>query len=173
MSEESHEHDESYYIKTWVILVVLLIVSVLGPELEIQIVTFITAFGIAVVKASLVANRFMHLNIEKKYITYLLLTGIALLLIFFYGVAPDVMRHSGTNWENVASQQWVEEHMAIGEANEGHHGGAGHGDDAGHDAGHGDASHDAGHGDASHDAGHGDASHDDGHGENAEEAASH
>ena len=130
MSEESHEHDESYYIKTWALLVVLLVVSVLGPELEIQAVTFITAFGIAVVKAALVANRFMHLNIEKKYITYLLLTGIGMLMIFFFGIAPDVMKHSGTNWENVASQQWVEEHMAIGEANEGHHGDAGHAGEA-------------------------------------------
>jgi caa(3)-type oxidase subunit IV len=134
MSEESHGHDESYYIKTWLLLVVLLVISVLGPMLEIKIITFVTAFGIAVIKAGLVANRFMHLNIEKKYITSLLLTGIAIMVLFFFGIAPDVMNHSGTNWENVASQQWVEEGMAAGEADAGHHGDAGHGDEgAGHD----------------------------------------
>jgi hypothetical protein len=89
----------------------------------------------------------MHLNIEKKYITYLLITGIGMLLIFFFGIAPDVMKHSGTNWENVASQQWVEEHMAIGEANEGHHGDAGHGDE---ETEHGDAASDEGEQEAAH-----------------------
>ena len=44
----------------------LLVVSVAGPMLEIKIVTLITAFGIAVVKAYLVAKNFMHLNIEQR-----------------------------------------------------------------------------------------------------------
>lgn len=122
MSEESHEHDDAYYIKTWILLVVLLVVSVMGPMLEIKVVTFVTAFGIAVVKAGLVANRFMHLNIEKKYITSLLLTGVAAIVMLYFGVAPDVMNHSGEQWENVASQQWVEDELAAAEASPGHHG---------------------------------------------------
>jgi hypothetical protein len=39
-----------------------------------KILTLITAFGIAIVKALIVAAFFMHLNVEKKYIWYVLLT---------------------------------------------------------------------------------------------------
>ena len=51
-----HEHPN--YVKIWAILVVLLVISVLGPTLEIRVVTLITAFGIAIVKAYLVAVNF-------------------------------------------------------------------------------------------------------------------
>ena len=43
MSEDSHHTN---YTKIWAILVVLLAISVLGPMLEIQVVTLVTAFGI-------------------------------------------------------------------------------------------------------------------------------
>ena len=66
------DHGPSHYIKIWKILLVLLVISVLGPELEIKIVTLITAFGIAVVKAYMVAKYFMHVNIERKYVHYIL-----------------------------------------------------------------------------------------------------
>ena len=67
-----------------------------------------TAFGIAVVKAYLVAANFMHLNIEKKYISYMLATMLMFMLLFFAGTAPDVMKHHGQNWENVAAEQEIE-----------------------------------------------------------------
>ena len=94
-----HSVPSSYYVKIWGILLVLLVVSVLGPELGIKWVTLVTAFGIAIVKAWMVANYFMHLNIEKKYITYMLLSMVIFISLFFFGVAPDVMRASGVNWE--------------------------------------------------------------------------
>ncbi len=102
----AHEHPN--YIKIWGILLVLLVISVGGPFLGIQVVTLITAFGIAIVKAYLVASRFMHLNIEKKIVSYLLLAALAFLVLFFAGVAPDVMKHRGNNWENVAAQDEVD-----------------------------------------------------------------
>ena len=88
-------HGPNHYVKIWAYLLVLLVISVLGPELEIKIVTLITAFGIAVVKAYMVAKYFMHVNIERKYVHYILVTGISFMLIFYFGVAPDVMRHNG------------------------------------------------------------------------------
>ena len=45
MSEHA-EHTASSYVKTWVILLVLFLVSVFGPMLEIRWLTMITAFGI-------------------------------------------------------------------------------------------------------------------------------
>ena len=55
------------YVKIWAILLGLLIISVLGPMLGIRLVTIITAFGIALVKAYLVAKNFMHLDVEKPF----------------------------------------------------------------------------------------------------------
>ena len=94
----SEEHHETNYVKIWAILVVLLVISVAGPFLEIQVVTLITAFGIAIVKAYLVAANFMHLNVEKRYAAYLLITMVVFVFLFFSGAAPDVMQAEGDNW---------------------------------------------------------------------------
>jgi caa(3)-type oxidase subunit IV len=115
--DHADDHGQAFYVKIWAILLVLLIVSILGPilapHLEIGflkawMITIMTAFGIAVVKAYLVAANFMHLNIEKRYITYLLTTMLMLMLLFFAGVSPDVMKHKGQNWENIAAEAEVE-----------------------------------------------------------------
>ena len=95
--EMEHTHHGNY-VKIWAILCVLLAISVLGPTLEIQIVTLITAFGIAIVKAYMVAKNFMHLNVQPRYAVYLLLTMLVFMLLFFSAVAPDVMKHEGDNW---------------------------------------------------------------------------
>jgi len=96
MSEHAEHHVN--YVKVWVILLCLLVVSILGPMIGIQAITLITAFGIAIVKAYLVAKNFMHLNIEPRYAVYLLTTVLVFMLLFFAGTAPDVMKHEGTNW---------------------------------------------------------------------------
>ena len=114
---EDHDHGQAHYVKIWAILLVLLIISILGPVLaphlefgfvEAWMITIMTAFGIAIVKAYLVAANFMHLNIEKKYISYMLATMLMFMLLFFAGTAPDVMKHKGQNWENVAAEQEIE-----------------------------------------------------------------
>ena len=92
-------HETSHYVKIWAILLALLVVSVLGPMLGIRVLTMITAFGIAIVKAGMVAKHFMHLNVEKRYIHYLLLVMLAVCVLFFAGVAPDVMMPAGQRWE--------------------------------------------------------------------------
>ncbi|MFP6654726.1 MAG: cytochrome C oxidase subunit IV family protein [Myxococcota bacterium] len=100
MSEhEEHQHPTSHYVKIWAILLVLLAVSVLGPTLEIQWVTLVTAFGIAMVKAYMVAVKFMHIDMTPRFVTYLVTTTLVFMLLFFAGTAPDVMQSRGTNWE--------------------------------------------------------------------------
>ena len=101
MSEHA-THTHPNYVKIWAILVVLLCVSLLGPVIGLWWLTLITAFGVAVVKATMVAAYFMHLNIEKMYVKYLLLILLALILVLFAGVAPDVMKHAGQNWQHNA-----------------------------------------------------------------------
>ena len=94
MSEHAHPN----YVKIWAILLGLLAVSVAGPFLGIWWVTLITAFGVALVKAYLVCANFMHLNVEVRYVNYLLVTSLVFVLLFFAGTAPDVMRYEGDNW---------------------------------------------------------------------------
>jgi caa(3)-type oxidase subunit IV len=98
----SHGHGEvssAHYVKIWGILLALLIVSICGPMLEIKVVTLITAFGIAIVKAYIVAAYFMHLNVEKKYIIYMLLTMLIFMGLFFSGTAVDIVGERGSNWD--------------------------------------------------------------------------
>jgi caa(3)-type oxidase subunit IV len=115
-----------HYTKIYVQLLILFAVSVLGPVLGdivgSKVIVLITAFGIALVKAYLVCAHFMHLNIEKRYIGYLLTTAVVFMFLFYAGVSPDVMEHHGRNWENVAAKQETERALKEHAANpEGHH----------------------------------------------------
>ena len=115
---DDHAHGPAYYVKIWAILLVLLAVSILGPMVGIQWLTLITAFGIAIVKAYIVASRFIHLNVEKAYVSYFLITALVFISLFFGFVAPDVMKHDGHRWENVAAK--AETARAMKAAKEGH-----------------------------------------------------
>lgn len=129
---EHEAHEPSFYIKIWAILLVLLGVSIVGPELGIKWVTLFTAFGIAVVKAYMVAVHFMHINLTPRFVIYAVATTLVFMFLFFAGTAPDVMKAEGHNWVKPA---WIQ-----AEADYAAHGGAGsHGD--GHGGGHGDAHH--------------------------------
>jgi len=97
MTTEAHAQHPNY-VKIWAILVVLLIVSVIGSMSHIREVVLVAAFGVALVKAFLVAKNFMHVNIEKRWVPYLLIMCLLFIGILFAGVAPDVMKHSGLNW---------------------------------------------------------------------------
>ena len=94
MSEYHHPN----YVRIWLILCALLVVSVIGPMFGIQVVTLVTAFGIACVKAYLVLKNFMHLNVEKRIAAYILTTCLVFMFLLFAAVAPDVMKHEGWQW---------------------------------------------------------------------------
>lgn len=118
-------HPPIFYIRIWGILLVLLTISVLGPMLEITVLTLVTAFGIAFVKAYLVAKNFMHLDVERPIVCYALTTSLAFMVLFFSAVAPDVMEHEGTRWENVAAKNEIARFLAAGDVNtHGEHGAA-------------------------------------------------
>jgi caa(3)-type oxidase subunit IV len=104
-------HDDRSYVAIWGVLCALLVVSVLGPMAGIRLLTLITAFGIAIVKAYMVCRYFMHLDIEKKWVAYILGFMLALMLVFFGGVAPDVLEHEGQGWQKT----YVEPATAGGE----------------------------------------------------------
>lgn len=100
MASETHEHSNTaaYYVKIWAILLVLLAISIIGPFAGIRELTILTAFGVAIIKAVIVASEFMHLRFEKNYMIYLLLTMLLLMGVFYFGVAPDVGTGGGQNW---------------------------------------------------------------------------
>ena len=101
------EHAHSSYVKIWGILVVLLVLSVLGPMVGIQWLTLLTAFGIAFVKAYLVIKNFMHLNLEPRFVWYIVGTALAFMGLFYAGVSPDVMAADGENWEKPAYVEFL------------------------------------------------------------------
>ena len=101
MGEHENHHGPLHYVKIWALLLVLLVISIVGPMFEIQWLTLITAFGIAGVKAYIVAAYFMHLKIEKRFITYILLVMTALLLVFVSGTMVDIMKPNGAGWEKL------------------------------------------------------------------------
>lgn len=117
-----HADHSAHYKKIWGILLVLLVISVAGPFLGIRAVTLITAFGIALVKAYIVAKHFMHIGMERKWVTWLLVTMLLLMLVMLGGVSPDVYKHEGHNWENVAAKAAIKRGEAAGaEEHSGNH----------------------------------------------------
>lgn len=117
-----------HYFKIWGYLTILFLVSFFGAMLGRDVIggeagfymVLLTAFGIAFWKAYLVVSEFMHLPLEKKYIFYIQATCLAFMLLFFFGVAPDVMRHEGTNWTNTAAIEAIERGWAKGSGDHGH-----------------------------------------------------
>src|SRR5262245_44123489 len=98
------DHGPAHYINIWFILVALLIVSVAGPMLGHKWLTLFTAFGIACIKAYLVARNFMHINLEPRFVSYVIITVLVFMLLFFAGVSPDVMKAEGSGWVKPAWQ---------------------------------------------------------------------
>jgi caa(3)-type oxidase subunit IV len=107
MTTEAHVQHPNY-VRIWAILVALLIVSVVGSMSHIRDVVLIAAFGVALVKAYLVAKNFMHVNVEKRWVPYLLIMCLLFIAILFAGVSPDVMKHAGLNWNKNPMNQAVQ-----------------------------------------------------------------
>ena len=72
------------YLKIYIILVLLFIVSVIGPEVApafgafAKPIVLLTAFGIAIWKAYLVCAYFMHLKFDSKLFSILFVGGLLL-----------------------------------------------------------------------------------------------
>ena len=101
MADHAHQAEHGHhrnYVAIWGILVALLVVSVVGPMTGIRVVMLITAFGVACVKAYMVAKNFMHLDVEKPIVHWMMIVGVTLMVLFFAGVSPDVMKDHGRRW---------------------------------------------------------------------------
>jgi hypothetical protein len=47
----------------------------------------------------------MHVTVEKRWVPYLLVVCLLLIMILFAGVAPDVVNHAGLHWVNPVVNQ--------------------------------------------------------------------
>jgi caa(3)-type oxidase subunit IV len=117
MTTEAHVHHPNY-VKIWAILVALLLVSLVGSMSHVRVVLLLAAFGVAVVKAYLVARNFMHVNVEKRWVPYLLIMCLLFIAILFAGVAPDVMKQSGLHWTKNPADQSVPSRAGAATKNE-------------------------------------------------------
>lgn len=102
MSAHAGSHHETNYVKVWALLLGLLVVSVVGPMAGIKVVTLATAFGIALVKAYIVARKFMHLDLEKPIVHWILALALVFMVLMYAGISPDVGRDSGQRWEKTS-----------------------------------------------------------------------
>jgi len=152
-------HKHPSYIKIYITLVILFLVSVAGPEIAHRfgmqgvsrtVLVLSTAFGIAIWKAYLVCAYFMHLKFEKVYAPYILLGCLSLLFVFFFGTATDAMFSNGQNWIKSYSEEAAAAEAASrshgGHAEEGGSHGEAHEGESNHEGGDHDAdkdSHDA------------------------------
>ena len=100
-AEKTSTHPD--YVKIYLALIALFMVSLLGPWFGVPMLTLVLVFSIAVFKAGLVAAYFMHLNIEKRYIWFVLFVMLIFMVVLYAGVAPDVMKQGGQNWRHVAA----------------------------------------------------------------------
>ncbi len=130
------------YVRIYLTLLVLLIVSVVGPMIGERInatilginagvaLTLATAFGIAVWKASMVVRHFMHLSIEKPLVKWFLGASVVLMALLWGGVAPDVQLHEGRMWENQAARDAVLRGLPSSDYSAGDYGADAHGADS-------------------------------------------
>jgi len=54
------------------------------------------------VKAYMVAKNFMHLDIEKPIVHYILAVALALMVLLYGALAPDVQKGAGQGWKKDA-----------------------------------------------------------------------
>ena len=97
---DNHRPNVKLYLIIFGALMVLTVVTVGVSYLHLPKTAAISlGLAIATLKAGLVAAFFMHLNIEKKYVWYILFAMLAMVGMFFFGTAADIMKPTGSNWE--------------------------------------------------------------------------
>jgi len=95
-------HSTQKYFKVYFALVILFLISYIVPEMmpDNKVMVLLSAFGIAIVKALMVCAYFMHLNTERKFVWYLLISCLTMMYLFYIALVPDIMRKEGHNWKS-------------------------------------------------------------------------
>ncbi len=91
MSDKIKSHNTGFYVKIWVVLVVMLGVSIAIGQMGHVILATTLIFMIATIKAYLVMAFYMGLASEARYVTWVLISGLVIVIILFFGIMPDVL----------------------------------------------------------------------------------
>ena len=81
----------SNIIKIWGVLIALLALSIALGELKDARLATILIFGVATVKAYFVLMYYMGLKWEPKFVSYILLSALALMVVLFFYLVPDIV----------------------------------------------------------------------------------
>lgn len=83
------------YVAIWLWLMALLGASIGLGYLGHAVLATILIFGLAAVKAYLVAVYYMRLKFEPRYVAGILLTGVLVIVILYFGLVPDIVYQYG------------------------------------------------------------------------------
>ncbi len=78
------------YVNVLATLLVLTVLTVVVAQFDFGALNFLVAFGIATLKAGLVAAYFMQLKYDEPLYTWILLSSVFFLLVFWGFAALDV-----------------------------------------------------------------------------------
>lgn len=81
----------SNIIKIWGILIALLALSITLGELKDARLATILIFGIATIKAYLVLMYYMGLKWEPRFISFILFSALAFMMVLFFYLVPDIV----------------------------------------------------------------------------------
>jgi caa(3)-type oxidase subunit IV len=82
---------ERRYVILWAVLVGALLASLALGALGASGLVVACVFGVALVKAYLVAAHFMHLSHEPRFVKLVIVGALAVIAIFYFGLVPDVV----------------------------------------------------------------------------------
>lgn len=91
MSTHAKVHTAGFYIKIWVALLIMLGVSIAIADIGHPIIATTMIFGIAIIKAILVTFFYMGLALEARYIPWIVISGLVVVIILFFGLMPDIV----------------------------------------------------------------------------------
>jgi caa(3)-type oxidase subunit IV len=78
-----------HYLKIWIWLLALVVVSVAAASILPKTQALVLIFTVAVVKALLVARNYMHLKNERVIIYAIVLIPLAFIIILLFALFPD------------------------------------------------------------------------------------
>ena len=91
---EQTEFSASDSLKTWGLLVALLVVGVLAVALGLtRSLALWVIFGAAIVQAYVIGRYYMRLRSEDVLIYTLALLPVALVIVLAFVLVPDIVRH--------------------------------------------------------------------------------
>jgi cytochrome c oxidase subunit 4 len=96
MSEHA-EHEHPNYFAIFIALMVLLGLSIAFGFIGNPVLMNVLVFGVAGIKAILVARYFMHLKFEPRFVTVILIGAVLCLVALYIMTSPDIVWRNGWN----------------------------------------------------------------------------